>query len=216
MIRLAPAALAALVLFLAPSARAGAAGDAVFVDHLFTDLSEGAVVAYRRDLGGAHPDKVRPVEDGRVILTAEAEDSSNRWDGPVLRMKLAEGSATRTVGSFPASGGNPVLIVFLESTVRNVAAETGGNPQYIRTRIREALQLRGEVVEAGDGTREAVFRPFEADPHAAQLGDFTDLTLRFTLSDAVPGRFVSLSADTGVGSDAYVERVTYMPEESTP
>ncbi len=215
MMRLSLAALAT-ALYLAAPAQAGAAGDAVFVERLFTGLSEGAVVAYRRDVGGADPQKVRLVDDGRVILTAEAEDPSKRWDGPVLRMNLDEGSTTRTVGSFPASGGNPVLIVFLESTVRNVAAETGGNPHYIRTRIREALQLHGEVADTGDGIREAVFRPFEADPHAAQLGDFAGLTLRFTLSDRVPGRFVSLSADTGGGESAYVEKVTYMPEESAP
>ena len=43
------------------------------------------------------------------------------------------------VGTFPAGVANPLLLYFLETTVRATAEATGGSPYYIRNRIREAL-----------------------------------------------------------------------------
>ena len=59
---------------------------------------------------------------------------------PALRL-VREATARPHAGrhaSRPASA-NPLLLYFLETTVRAMAEATGGSPYYIRNRIREAL-----------------------------------------------------------------------------
>ena len=77
--------------------------------------------------------------------------------------------------SLPADGGHPVLLMFLETTLRAMAEATGGSPFYIRNRMREALgaDVPLEPVEvmvdgAPAAAVAATFRPFAADPHRAR------------------------------------------------
>jgi hypothetical protein len=108
--------------------------------------------------------------------------------------------------------------MFLETTLRAMAEATGGNPFYIRNRMREALatDVPLEPVEVTvDGAPAAAvaatFRPFAADPHRSAMGAFGDLALTLTMSDAVPGEFARLEATAAApaGEPAYAETVTF-------
>ena len=64
-------------------------------------------------------------------------------DGRELRLVREEDGRSAPVGTFPAGVANPLLLYFLETTVRAMAEATGGSPYYIRNRIREALGAAG-------------------------------------------------------------------------
>ncbi len=122
-------------------------------------------------------------------------------------------NAAQPLGTFRASIGNPVAMVFLERTVMTVAEETGGSPFYIRNRMRDALADTGEVESvtvAWDGgsvpATEISLTPFVNDVHRAELGGFANLEIRVVVSEEVPGWYHSISAAApAVGTgDAYV------------
>lgn len=101
--------------------------------------------------------------------------------------------------------GNPLLMVFLESTLRSVAKATGGSPFYLRNRMREAL--RDGLAQDGEAL---TMRPFAHDANRARLGAFADMSMRFELSDKTPGMLVSMAAEAGPDADpVYSEEIRY-------
>lgn len=120
---------------------------------------------------------------------------------------IEDDTAARVIGNFDAGVGNPLAMVFLESTVNAVAEATGGSPFYIRNRIRDAMAGPGQVQDAVAEWRgaevaatEVVLQPFAADAHRAELGPFADLEIRVVVSDAVPGWYRSISAEVPPGT----------------
>jgi hypothetical protein len=209
--------VAMAVLALASPALPGPPSDALFVEGIFSRLPEGQVMTYEHRRQGADAPGFVLVTDGRMTLaTGEAIPSETVRS---LTLTLQVAGKTREIVDFPATGGNPLLLVFLESTVRSMATLAGGSPFYIRNRIKDALRTGGEAsptrLEFG-GTAVAAqtvtFRPFTQDPNRARMGEFADLTLRFVVSDAVPGHFLLLSADTPTPTTGYHETITLMPE----
>lgn len=127
------------------------------------------------------------------------EESGSR---PVQVQTSADGRRT-LAGPFPSLVGNPVLLVFLERDVVEMAKALRGSPYYLRNRIREALgeatlaeparlSFEGREVE---GWRIAV-TPFEADRNRDKLREFAAKRYEFALSDAVPGRLLEMRATT--------------------
>ncbi|MBK0399879.1 hypothetical protein H0I76_11815 [Limibaculum sp. M0105] len=169
----------------------------LFDAHQLDGLADGTALHY------AHAREVAPgspapaVEDGALRLALGASESE---------VTLVEGTRTRRLDPFPRASGNPVFIVFLESMLRAVAAQTGGSPFYLRNRIKEAL-WKGAVatpvsVRLGDAEVAAErlsYQPFAADSHKAELGELAGLTIEFVLAEGAPGRFVSLTAATPDG-----------------
>ncbi len=173
----------------AAAAQAGEAQDLLFATGALEDVAPGTRLAYAYTRETAPENPVVPqVPSGRVTLTAGADSAS----------VVLEAAGRRTaIDELPAGAGNPVFLVFMEETVRAVAALTGGSPFYIRNRLRDALASGGATVAveaAGGAATRLEFRPFADDPNAARMRGMDALALGFVLSDAVPGRFVSLEA----------------------
>lgn len=147
-----------------------------------------------------------------VLTLAQSSDEPPRR----VLTRQGPGAAASPVSEFPLSGPDPVLLYFLESTARNMAALTGGSPFYIRNRIREALgqaDLGTEVAVEGQPARQIVLHPFVADPNRASMGAFAELALTLVVETEGAPRFLSLSADTAVAEGGYHESLTLMPEE---
>lgn len=191
------ALMAALVLAPLAPAIGGEAGDAVFAERGPWQLGD-ARVEWELSVEGPAAEGFRPVAEGRVTL-AEVTDPS---DGqPVLEMTREDGTHSRRIGPFPVSGGDPVLTFFLEQTARDMATMTGGNPHYIRNRMKDALFRAGSLTRE-DGSARAEFRPFAEDPNAARMGGFESLTLTFVMADPTqPIR--EMRAETGPGGPGY-------------
>ena len=213
-------ALALALMLAAGPAAAGPLSDLIMASGLLADAPAGEVLRYAHDrrlpaeapdaeLPRAGQDHVlpKPVVDGVAILTAVPGDG-----GTQLVLTLAEAGESRDVASFPAQGSNPMLLFFLENVVRNVAAQTGGSPFYIRNRLRDAL-VGADLGPVQDGRSVIALQPFAADPNRARLGAFAELTLTLALDPAQPGRLLDLKADTGAAPGGYSEHMVLIGVE---
>lgn len=170
---------------------AGEAGDLIFAERGPWTLGERTLTWAETQEGPALP-SFRQIRDGRVVLS-EATDAS---DGkPVLHLEQTAGGHSRSIGPFPVSGGDPVVIFFLENTARDMAVLTGGSPYYIRNRIKDAV-FRGGSVQRDGGVTTVVARPFEGDPNADRMGGFASLELRFVMGEDPKAPIRELVAET--------------------
>lgn len=182
----------ALTLLLATPLRAAETYDLIFRLGTLDDLPLQTVLTYDRQVNiPANPDYAAR-NTGTVALTV----------GDTAALDFRQGDQHRALGQFPTDVGNPVIMYFVETVLRDVAQETGGSPFYIRNRIKDALLTTVPVTEAAlpfDGaeiaTRQITLRPFADDPNRDRLGVYADLALRFTLSDDAPGWYLSLVAE---------------------
>jgi hypothetical protein len=138
-------------------------------------------------------------------------------------LTAVQGETQQPAGRFPGSVGNPLIMYFLETVLRDMSNQAGGSPFYIRNRIKEsftreadirplALSLDGRAVAA----QEITLHPFANDAARARMSGFADLTLVAVVSDEVPGWYYSLSAAAppapGEAGPGYSNAITLMPE----
>ncbi len=99
--------------------------------------------------------------------------------------------------------GNPLLLYFLESDLREMQRQTQGRADYFRRLIRRALARPDLAIEAievpVDGhmvhAQRIVLTPFTADPDAPRrYPALKDKAYEFVLSPEVPGQIVSLTS----------------------
>lgn len=182
---------------LATSVDGAATYDLLFRDGTLDSLDRDEALIYGREVANTAKPEAAARDTGEIALRIE--------QGPDMEMAELEfrrDGKYRAMGSFPASVGNPMIMVFYEAVVRDMAETAGGSQFYIRNRVKEALIEPAEV-ETGtarvDGaeidTRTIRLRPFEGDPNADRMMGFADLELSVTMSDAVPGWYVSLTAE---------------------
>lgn len=192
-----PSVIVALLLSLAMPALADPVVDSLFAEAVLADQPAGQEIHYSHQRSGPEAPGFRPVTDGSLILVKPTEGA------PRLTVEMVTDGRSQSLPDFPVEGGNPVLLVFLESVSRSMADLTGGSPFYIRNRIKDALRDGGETeslaLSRGDGSITAqalTLHPFKDDPNRTRMGEFADLALRFVVSDEVPGHILELSADT--------------------
>ena len=183
-------------------AAAGALSDLLMAPGLFEDAGDGPLLAYA---------EARAVPEGAGLAPARATAAScsrspRGRTGRSLALTQDVDGTERPVSSFSAGAANPVLLYFLEATVRDMSAATGGSPFYIRNRMREALAAADLGPEADP--REVVIHPFEADRNRARMGPFGDLALRLRFDADEPARLLELSADTAGDAGGYHHRLT--------
>ncbi|QDL93807.1 hypothetical protein FDP22_18125 (plasmid) [Paroceanicella profunda] len=201
-----PAILALVAaLALGTPAFGGDAGDLLFDSDALDPMAPGVTLTYGFTREGSGPqDRLHPFDTGSIELALrETPSGAAGTTGREALITLTEGSQSRSFNPFPGNGGNPVLMTFLESSVRAMAAVTGGSPFYIRNRFKDVLFRGGTATPMEtefDGrpvaANELTFSPFADDPNRARMGDFADLELRFIVSDEVPGSMLLLSAAT--------------------
>lgn len=208
--------LALTALLMAPlPVLAGPLTDLIMAPGTLTDLPDGSVVRYThdrrlpgipagQDVPGAATGVPLPdaVVDGEVLMTVAPGDG-----GPQIVMTRVEGDRTKPVASFSAKGPNPVLIFFLENVVRNMAAQTGGSPFYIRNTMRATLAEAAPDL-TGDGPRTVTLTPFTADPNAGRMGEWAGLAVDLTFDPGDPGMITRLAAHAGDGPGTYSETMT--------
>lgn len=181
------------------------------------DVPRAAALVYAREVTNRADPAAAEAATGDVALTFSDEDPGRA----VLR--FTRGDTYRAIGAFPAEVGNPVVMYFLESLVRDMAESSGGSPFYIRNRLKEAVIGAAELAEvetdwdgAGIRAQALTLHPFENDPNRARMRGFADLAVTVTMSDAVPGWYHSLSAtvpDPAGGAPLYASRLTLEPPD---
>ncbi|MGP3696248.1 hypothetical protein [Rhodobacter sp. NSM] len=183
----------------APAAEAGRLAEVIFQPGAFAATTE--VTRYAHERKGPEIAGLQLVPDGELVVTPEGA-------GEATRLSLVHHMAGRDVpiAEFPASGGDPVLLWFLENTVRSMAIITEGSPFYIRNRMREAIAAADFAEAQGPVTVE--LHPFAQDARRQAMGPFADLVLRITFDagQSVPLR--ALEADTTSAGGTYRETLT--------
>lgn len=179
-------------------------------------------LSYRHSREAAPLTRLGPDFERRIALETGAAGANGAL--PVTVTMDADGAARR-LETFRGVPGNPMLMVFLETTVGAVSRATGGSPFYLRNRIREAMRedlaATPMILQVGAArlpARALSVRPFEGDENAARLGAFEGLTLRFVVAEDAPGMLVAMTAVTdatiGEGEEetpVYVEEMRLDP-----
>ena len=202
-------ALMAATLLAAPVA-AGPASERVFSRSAMAEVTNDQQVVYAHTRTGTSQGELKPIENGEIRIEVRASQTG----GNEAVVTMGEAGKLQPVSSWPVSSGNPIVPIFLESTLRTMSRVTGGSAFYIRNRIKESLGTGGTIKEvelqvAGQtvSAQEIVFEPFLQDKNRNRMGPFKDLRLVFVLSEKVPGDIVSFRAETD--GSAYSEVISY-------
>lgn len=170
--------------------------DLLFRNGTLDDLQQGVDLVYHREVINALKPELAERDTGDIVLSFQTGGA------PMAHLQFRQDERHRSLGVFPTSVGNPMIMVFYESVVRDMAESAGGSPFYIRNRVKEALIQpsnveQGETVVDGQTVQTQTIRlyPFANDPNASRMRGFGDLEMRVTMSDAVPGWYVSLVAE---------------------
>jgi hypothetical protein len=170
--------------------------DLLFRNGTLDQIDRNAALHYARQVTNGLKPEAADRDTGEIALSFPADK-----DG-VAHLEFRRDGKHRALGVFPASVGNPMIMYFYESVVRDMAEAAGGSPFYIRNRVKESLVQTSDI-EAGqavvDGrtvpTQTIRLYPFAGDPNADRMQGFGDLELTVTMSDEVPGWYVSFLAE---------------------
>ncbi|WP_245306222.1 hypothetical protein [Roseovarius aestuariivivens] len=187
--------------------------DLLFKNGTLDDLEHDKQLVYTRDVINAAKTESAAHNSGKIALGISNEDET------LANLMFRQGERYRKMGSFPANVGNPMIMVFYESVVRDMAETAGGSPFYIRNRVKETL-VEPSNVEVGEAmlnghavqTKTIRLRPFENDPNRDRMKGFGDLVLSVTMSEDVPGWYLSFEAeviDSATGEPIYMSVTTF-------
>ncbi|MEY8828476.1 hypothetical protein AB9K34_08655 [Sedimentitalea sp. XS_ASV28] len=169
--------------------------DLLFKNGTLDDFSRDHRLVYDRKVQNSLKPETEERDTGQIVLSLV--------DGqvPEAQLKFTHDDKYRNLGSFPASVGNPIIMYFVETVVRDMAETAGGSPYYIRNRVKEALVQpaevdRGQAVIANEtvNTIDVTMHPFRDDPNAARMQGFDRLAMTVSMSEDAPGWYLSLSA----------------------
>ncbi|HDR29855.1 hypothetical protein [Rhodovulum sp.] len=182
--------------------------DMLFRSSTLDDVPRSAMLIYAREVANRTNPEAAAAATGEVELRFAADDPT------LAALRFTHGDSFSAIGSFPAEVGNPVIMYFMETVVRDMAETAGGSPFYIRNRMKEALLRPAgvEAVEVEFGAEEVqaqalTLHPFKDEPNRARMQGFSDLEVTVTVSDEVPGSYHALSAhvpDLEGGAPIYV------------
>lgn len=177
--------------------------DMLFRTGTLDDVSRQSELVYVRTVTNSLKPEAADRDTGAVAL------SFHEGEATLATLEFRQDGKHRKLGAFPASVGNPMIMFFYETVVRDMAEAAGGSPFYIRNRVKDALiqpsdMTEGEAVVDGRtvATRTISMHPFLNDPNRDRMQGFGDLELRVTMSDEVPGWYMSLVAEAA-GGDVY-------------
>lgn len=211
------AAVLALTLGLAAgdpaAAEESAPYDLLFKGGTLDEIDRDATLIYQRAVTNTLNPAAQTRDSGEIALSFAGESDS------MAHLEFRQGERHRGLGRFPATVGNPMIMYFYESVVRDMAESAGGSPFYIRNRVKESLVQDTEIetgqATVGDKTVETQIvrlHPFEGDPNIDSMKGFGELELTMVMSPQVPGWYLSLTAEASEGDDTapvYRSAVTF-------
>lgn len=184
--------------------------DLLFRNGTLDGIDRESSLVYRREVTNALKPEAEARDSGDVTLSFRQEDTN------VALLEFWQDDKHRALGMFPASVGNPMIMYFYETVVRDMAESAGGSPFYIRNRVKDALIQTSDIVEGEaviDGetvqTRTIRMYPFDGDANLERMQGFGDLEIRVTMSESVPGWYMSFVAEAADG-DLYRSEVSFL------
>ncbi|MGF1645261.1 MAG: hypothetical protein ACFCUJ_16605 [Thiotrichales bacterium] len=139
-------------------------------------------------------------------------------EGKNVHVRYFTGPRARELPDLENVTGNPVLSLFLQRDVNQMAQATGGNFRYFQNRIKNALEASAEVkavqVQTAQGSQpahEVTIYPYRDPADKDKLGAYIDKQYRFVIAAALPGALHEMRSFNPGNSTvpAEEERVTY-------
>ncbi|TCS64485.1 hypothetical protein EDD52_10545 [Primorskyibacter sedentarius] len=185
--------------------------DLLFRTGTLDEIDRGTALVYERETSNTLLPAAEARDNGEIALAFDKAQEE------LAVLEFRQGDKHRGLGRFPASVGNPMIMYFYETVIRDMAEAAGGSPFYIRNRVKEALVTPSEAVEGEamvDGhkiaTQTIVLRPFEGDPNRDRMQGFGDLEMRVVMSDDVPGWYLAFTAEA---ADVYSTNLQFSRQE---
>ncbi|KAB1071995.1 hypothetical protein [Methylobacterium planeticum] len=135
-----------------------------------------------------------------------------------ISVEMFSGQNRFPAGPFEDMPGNPVMSLFLEHHLKNLARVLEANPRYLKNAIRKGLRDGATVTPTKvrfNGREVDAWRieakPFEGDKLAERMRGLSNLTYTFVTSPEVPGEVVSIEAQSknAEGGELLEERLSY-------
>jgi hypothetical protein len=203
----------ALALLTGAPAAAATVQELVFEAHLLADLREPQTLHYRYERRGTLFPEAHVSEVSMEVREVSADGDK------LVHFDMFEGADRRQFGPMEARAQNPLLIVFLQRDVMQMARLTGGSSDYFRNQVREAFVKPAEVERLEipfDGAVLPAVRvsitPFVDDPEIARFAQFRHKRYEFTVAAGLPGGLYEIAALTPKGDTKETlleERITY-------
>lgn len=194
------------------------ASDLLFEHPQMKNVAPGSTLTYgyvRRS--GIAKGPFGPPIDDRIKLGIDAGSTS---DNRSIRVEMFSGANRFPAGPFEDMPGNPVMSLFLEHHLVDLARVLSANPRYLKNAIRKGLRdeatvtptridFKGQQVEAW----RIESRPFADDKLKDRMRGLSNLKYTFVTSPAVPGELVSIEAQskTEEGGELLQEVLSYDP-----
>lgn len=176
-------------------------------------------ISYRYARKGSNPTLHGASFEDRIRLHIEKGDQA---ENRTVRVEMFSGEHRQAAGPFADVTTNPVLLIFLEHHVQQLAKLLHANPRYLKNAIRTAWREKADVSNSettiGDRRLSAtriVVKPFVDDPNKARMNGLEGLTYTVAISDSVPGRIadIHISAPLNDGTVGLDERLVYEPKQ---
>lgn len=207
-----------------PPAGAAETYQLLFREGVLSGIGASDTLSYTaRRSGRSAPEPVQAAGQDMAPPPAELRLDLTVAPGDEVILTAVQGETRQRAGTFPGSVGNPLIMYFLETVLRDMSNQAGGSPFYIRNRIKDALlrdaDIRPVELPFGGATiaaQEVTLLPFANDAARARMSGFADLALVAVVSDAVPGWYYSLTATApaapGAEGPGYSNAITLLPE----
>ncbi|WP_027173531.1 hypothetical protein [Methylobacterium sp. 10] len=194
------------------------ASDLLFEEPQMKNVAPGSTLTYaylRRS--GISKGPFGPTMDDQIKLTIEPGGAP---ENRTIRVQMFSGANRFPAGPFNDMPGNPVMTLFLEHHLIDLAKVLSANPRYIKNGIRKALRdnatvtattatVKGQTVDAW----RVEVQPFLDDKMKDRMRGLENLKYTFVTSAAVPGELLSIEAQskTADGGELLQENLTYDP-----
>lgn len=124
--------------------------------------------------------------------------------GKSVKVDFFSGKRHRYVPEIDDAHGNPIVMVFLQHEVWELAMKTGGSWRYFQRQIKLALQNDANIQKSTASykgrqvkvTRVSITPYASAQKHRDNLKNAVGARYTFVLSDEVPGGVLSMSSKT--------------------
>ena len=187
--------------------------DRVFGAGLFDGVTEPTKLHYRYEMEGQG---IEAPVTGKIELDVREIATDG---GKSVYVDMFDGPNERKFGPIAAREQNPLVLVFLQRDVTEMAKLTGGAAGYFQQQIRRSFNEPAESspvdVMLGDrklaGTK-LVIHPFRSDPNIARFPQFKEKAYEFVVADGVPGGLYQLASrvpDVRDGHMILEESVTF-------
>jgi hypothetical protein len=189
--------------------------DLLFDTPQWRTATAGSEIVYRYRRASPLEDVFGSSMDDRIRLDLEAGASDT---SRTVRVQMFSEGRRKPAGPFEDVEGNPVIVLFLEHHLANLAHVLKANPRYLKNAIRAGLREKAVMTPATATIRDEPVpvmrietRPFLEDPNKDRMRGLESLTYTFTISDQVPGTILSIEARATAadGAELLRESVTY-------